>query len=164
MKKYFFMAAILALSTLFSAQAETGDVTIVPQVAFATKHAMVGLGAQAQFDVTDNIRVAPDFFYFIRNNNVSAYTCDINVNYLIPKGEKFTIYPLAGFAYTRYKVEVKDDEGDKYDEKHDRIGANIGIGAQYQINEPLQLFAEERFQLMKDFNQSVTVVGVRFTF
>ena len=163
MKKYILMT-LVALTALFNAKAETGDVTIVPQIAFATKHAMIGLGAQAQFDITDNIRIAPDVFYFIRNNDVSAYSCDINANYLIPKGDKLTIYPLAGFAYTRYKQEMVDENGDKYDDKHDRIGANIGIGSQYQIMEQMQFFAEERFQLMKDFNQSVTVVGLRFTF
>jgi opacity protein-like surface antigen len=164
MKKFIFMV-LVTLTTLFNVQAEeSGDVTFVPQIAYATKHSMIGIGAQAQFNVTSVLRIAPDFFYFIRNNNVTAYGADINVQYLIPRGTNFSIYPLAGFAYMRYKTEVKDADGDKYDEKHDRIGANFGVGAQYQIQEQLQFFTEERFQLLKDFNQSVTVLGVRFTF
>ncbi len=163
MKKYF-LTVIVALTTLLGAQAEPGDVTIVPQLSFATRHAMVGLGAQAQFDLTNEWRIAPDFFYYIRNNDVTAYGADVNVHYMIPRGEKFVIYPLAGLAYMRYKIQKVDDEGDKYDDKHDRIGANIGVGVQYQIKDEMQLFAEERFQLLKDFNQSVTVLGVRFTF
>ena len=39
-----------------------------------------------------------------------------------------------------------------------------GLGAQYQINERLYFFSEERFQIMKDFNQSVTVLGLKYRF
>ena len=39
-----------------------------------------------------------------------------------------------------------------------------GLGAQYRINERLHFFTEERFQIMKDFNQSVTALGLKYTF
>ena len=162
MKKYIIMA-IVALSAVFNAHAEAGDMSIAPQISFATKNSQLGVGAQVQFDIDDHFRLAPDFFFFIKNKGKTAYSADVNLHYLIPKGS-FAIYPLAGFAYHRYKFQKIDEEGEKYDEKHDRIGGNIGIGAQYEIDEMMQLFAEERFQLLKDVNQSVTVVGVRFVF
>lgn len=168
MKKFILMV-ILALTTLFNVQAdsnvrteESGDITVAPQFAYATKHSLAGLGLQAQFYATNNLRIAPEFIVFFRNNDMTAYNADLNVHYIIPKGN-FNIYPLAGFAYARYKYE-RSDATDKWDEKHDRIGANIGVGTEYPINDMLCFFAEERFQLMKDFNQSVTVLGVRFGF
>ena len=164
MKKYLFVA-IVAISTLLNAHAdESGDVTIAPQIAFATKHTTAGIGVQAQYYALDNLRVAPEFIFYFKNDNITAYNGNLNVHYLIPKGTALNIYPLAGFSYARYKINLIDDEGEKYDEKHDRIGLNIGAGAEYQIQEMLHLFAEERFQIMKDFNQSVTVVGVRLSF
>ena len=164
MKKYILMA-LLAFSTLFIAKAESGDMAIAPQLSFATKHSTVGIGAQVQIDINDHLRLAPYFFYYIKNKKSSAYGFDFNVHYLFPKeGSKFAYYPLAGFSYHRYKTEMIDEEGEKYDEKHDRIGANIGVGAQYQIGDMMHLFAEERFQLLKDYYQSVTVLGVRFIF
>ena len=162
MKKYIIMA-IVALATLFEAHAEPGDISIAPQLSFATKNSMVGLGAQVQFDMDEHFRLAPDFFFYIKNKGMTAYGADVNLHYLIPKGS-FAIYPLAGVCYHRYKVEMIDEEGEKYDEKHDRIGADIGIGTQYEIDEIIQVFAEERFQVMKDISQSVTVLGVRFLF
>lgn len=169
MRKYIFMA-LMALSTLFSVQAEelrgdgevSGDITIAPQFAYATKHSLAGLGIQAQFYALNNLRIAPEFIMYFKNNNMTAYNADLNVHYIIPKGT-INIYPLLGFAYNRYKIEYSDADG-KWDEKHDRIGANIGVGTEYPINEMLHFFAEERFQLMKDFNQSVTVLGVRIGF
>ena len=162
MKKYIIMA-IVALTAVLNAHAEAGDISIAPQISFATKSSLFGLGAQAQFDIDDHFRLAPDFFYFVKNKGKTAYSADVNLHYLIPKGA-FAFYPIAGVAYYRYKFEKIDDEGEKYDEKHDRIGGNIGVGAQYEIDEIVQLFAEERFQLLKDVNQSVTVLGVRFLF
>ena len=167
MKKYILMV-LVALSTLLSAQATddqaeaAGDITVAAQFAYATKHSMAGLGLQAQFYALDKLRIAPEFIVFFRNNNRTAYNADVNVHYIIPKGS-FNIYPLVGFAYNRYKIERSDADG-KWDEKHDRFGANIGVGTECPINEMLHFFAEERFQLMKDFNQSVTVLGVRIGF
>ena len=163
MKKYIFVA-ILALTSIFGARAESGDVALAPQFVFATKHAMAGLGLQAQFDVLDNVRVAPEFIFFFKKDNITAYNGNLNVHYLIPKSSTVTVYPLAGFSYTRFKVDFINDKGEADDERHDRIGLNIGAGALYKIQDQIQLFAEERFQLVKDFNQSVTALGVRFIF
>ena len=46
----------------------------------------------------------------------------------------------------------------------DRCGANVGLGAQYRIKEHLYFFTEERFQIMKNFNQSVTLLGMKYAF
>ncbi len=162
MKKFIIMA-VLALSAVFNAHAEAGDMSIAPQVSFATKNSLFGLGAQVQFDIDEHFRLSPDFFFFIKNKGKTAYSADVNLHYLIPKGA-FAFYPIAGIAYHRYKFAMVDEEGNKYDEKHDRIGGNIGVGAQYEIDELVQVFAEERCQLMKDVTQSVTVLGVRFVF
>lgn len=171
MKKYI-LTVLVTLATLFQVQAvepnvrneESGDITVAPQFVYATRHSLAGLGVQAQFYAMDNLRIAPEFIVFFRNNDMTAYNADLNVHYIIPKGN-VNIYPLAGFAYARYKYERTDaSDGSKWDEKHDRIGANIGVGTEYPINDMLCFFAEERFQLMKDFNQSVTVLGVRIGF
>ena len=163
MKKYI-LVTFISLCTLFGAHAEAGDIAVAPQFAFATKHATAGFGLQAQFDATDNVRVAPEFIFYFKSDNITSYNGNINVHYLIPKSEKVTFYPLAGLSYGRYKIEWKDENGEDEKELHDRLGANFGAGAVYKIQEQLDLFAEERFQLMKDFTQSVTVLGVRFTF
>ena len=162
MKKYIIMA-IVALSSLFSAYAESGDVTIAPQFAYATKHSMAGLGLQAQYYALDNLRIAPEFIFYFKTDNITAYNANLTAQYLIPKGN-FTIYPLAGFSYARVRTDLIDEEGEKYSEKFNRVGANIGVGTEYPINEMLYFFAEERFQVMKDFNQSVTILGVRLSF
>lgn len=158
MKKYIFMA-ILAVATVFGVHAESGDIAVGAQFAYASKHSMAGLGLQVQIEPITNWRFAPEFMYYFKNDNVSAINANINIHYVIPTSPTFAIYPLAGFSFASYKADGIID-----DETVNRCGANIGMGAQYQIKERLHFFTEERFQILKDFNQSVTCLGLKYTF
>lgn len=158
MKKYILLA-LVALATAFGASAEAGDVSVGGQFAYASKNSMAGLGAQVQYEPITNWRIAPEFIYYFENDNLSAFNVNVNIHYVIPTSATFAIYPLAGFTYANFRAEVmgvSDNEG--------RCGANIGMGAQYQIKEHLHFFTEERFQILKDWNQSVTCLGLKYTF
>ena len=158
MKKYIFMA-IVAIASIINAHAEQGDVSAAAQFVYASKHSMAGLGAQFQYEFATNWRVAPEFIYFFKDDGMSALNANLNVHYVIPTSTTFAVYPLVGFSYGHYTWDTL--VGDASD---DRCGANVGMGAQYQIKERLYFFSEERFQIMKDFNQSVTVLGLKYTF
>lgn len=158
MKKYL-LIAIVALATALGASAEAGDISVGGEFAYASKHSMAGLGLQVQIEPITNLRFAPEFMYYFKNDGMSAYNVNLNLHYVIPTSTTFAIYPLAGFSYANFKLDhmIGDDSVD-------RCGANIGMGAQYQIKERLHFFTEERFQIMKDWNQSVTVLGLKYTF
>ena len=156
MKKYIFIA-IMAIAATFNVHAEQGDVSAAAQFVYASKHSMAGLGAQVQIEPITNWRFAPEFIYFFKNDGLSALNVNMNVHYVIPTSSTFAIYPLVGFTYAQYMHEGPIDD-------INRCGANVGLGAQYCIKEKLHFFTEERFQIMKDFNQSVTVFGLKYTF
>lgn len=158
MKKYL-LIAIVALATALGASAESGDISVGGQFAYASKNSMAGLGLQVQIEPITNLRFAPEFIYYFKNDGMSAYNVNLNIHYVIPTSTTFAIYPLAGFTYANFKYD--NVLGDL---STDRCGANIGMGAQYQIKERLLFFTEERFQIMKDWNQSVTVMGLKYTF
>ena len=157
--KKFIILAILALASTINVHAEQGDVSAAAQFVYASKHSMAGLGAQLQYEPVTNWRIAPEFIYFFKNDGLSALNVNLNLHYIIPTSTTFAIYPLVGFSYGHYMADALG--GDITD---DRCGANVGLGAQYQIKERLYFFSEERFQIMKDFNQSVTVLGLKYTF
>ena len=156
MKKYIFLAIIAIASTL-NLHANQGDASAAAQFVYASKHSMAGLGAQFQYEFVQNFRVAPEFIYFFKDDGLSALNVNLNLHYIIPTSNSFSIYPLVGFSYGHYMA----DPGD-YSEDH--CGANVGMGAEYIINERIKFFSEERFQIMKDFNQSVTVMGLKYVF
>ena len=156
MKKYIFMA-IMAIAATINVHAEQGDISAGAQFVYASKHSMAGLGAQVQIEPITNWRIAPEFIYFFKNDGLSALNVNMNVHYVIPTSTTFAVYPLVGFSSARYMPDGLADDVD-------RCGANVGMGAQYQIKDRLYFFSEERFQIMKDFNQSVTVLGLKYTF
>ena len=158
MKKYL-LIAIVALATALGAYAEAGDIAVGGQFAYASKNSMAGLGLQVQIEPITNWRFAPEFIYYFKNDGLSAFNVNMNIHYVIPTSTTFAIYPMAGFTYAHYKNDILIG-----DNSFDRCGANIGLGAQYRIKERLHFFTEERFQIMKDWNQSVTVLGLKYTF
>lgn len=172
MKKYL-LIAIVALSTALSASAEKGDFSLGGQFVYASYNPMAGLGVQMQIEPITNWRIAPEFTYYLKIDDWSGLNANVNIHYVIPTSTSFAIYPLAGFSFGHFKYEEKgekhffDHDGPLYgaeSQSYDRCGANVGMGAEYMLNEKLTFFSEERFQIMKDWNQSVTVLGLKYTF
>ena len=155
MKKILLIAA-MALTMALGARAEAKDFSVGAQFSWATKHSLAGLGAQVQYEPVRNFRLAPEFNYYFKNDGLSASNFNFNLQYVIPTSTTFAIYPLAGFAYSHFKFDggISDD----------RCGANVGIGSEYRIKDNLHFYIEERFQIIEDFNQSVTQFGLKYTF
>ena len=156
MKKILFIA-VMALTFVTGARAEANDFSIGAQFSWASKHSLAGLGAQLQYEVVNHLRLAPEFNYYFKNDGISACNANVNLQYVIPTSTSFAIYPLAGFAYSHYEVEGPADGVD-------RCGANVGLGSEYRIKDNLHFYVEERFQIIEDFNQSVTFFGLKYTF
>ena len=159
MKKFIFLA-VLAIATALGASAEKGNISLGAQFAYASKNSMAGLGLQLQVEPVNRLRIAPEFMYYFKNDGVSAINANVNLHYVIPTSSSFAIYPLLGFTYANYKY----DAGIFGDGNVSRCGANVGVGAEYRIQDRLYFFSEERFQIIEDFNQSVTVLGLKYTF
>ena len=159
MKKFIFLA-VLAIATALGASAEKGNISLGAQFAYASKNSMAGLGLQLQVEPVNRFRIAPEFMYYFKNDGVSAINANVNLHYVIPTSSSFAIYPLLGFTYANYKY----DAGIFGDGNVSRCGANVGAGAEYRIQDRLYFYSEERFQIIEDFNQSVTVLGLKYTF
>ena len=154
--KKLILLTLVAIFAVMGARAEQGNVSVGAQFAYASKNSMAGLGIQVQVEPINRFRIAPEFMYYFKNNHVSAINANVNLHYVIPTSTTFSIYPLVGFSYANYNYEFGDNLG--------RCGANVGMGAEYQIQDRLFFFSEERFQIIEDFNQSVTVLGLKYTF
>ncbi len=158
MKKIIILA-LLTVMTVMGAQAEAGRFSVGGQFSYASKRSMAGLGVQLQYEPVTNLRVAPEFIYYFENDGLSASNVNVNLHYVIPTSASFALYPLAGFSYAHFNADTWLVGGSV-----NRCGANIGLGAQYLIKEHITFFTEQRFQIIKDFNQSVTLLGLKYTF
>ena len=150
------LVSIVALLGIFTVNAAQGEKAFGAQFNYASKHSMVGLGLNFNYEFINNVRVEPEFIYYFKNEGLNAFNVNLNFNYLIRTSSRFAIYPLAGFSYARITPEIGDGVN--------RFGANVGVGVEYSINNRFAFYIEERFQILKDMNQSVTGLGVKYKF
>ena len=149
---------LLAFAATMSMSAQKGDFSIGGQFNYASKNSMVGLGVNLEYEFIDNFRIEPEFIYYFENDHLSAFNANLNLHYLIKTGSNFVLYPMAGFSFAHF-----DEKGVLADD-FDRFGANIGFGAEYRLTNNFRFYSEERIQVLKDWNQSVTSLGVRYKF
>lgn len=154
--KKIILVSIIAMLGIFTMNAAQGEKAFGAQFNYASKHSMVGLGLNFHYEFINNVRVEPEFIYYFKSDGIDAYNLNLNFNYLIRTSRSFAIYPLAGFSYARISPEIGDGVN--------RFGANVGLGANYTINNHFAFYVEQRFQILKDMNQSVTGLGVKYSF
>lgn len=154
--KKIILVSIIAMLGILTMNAAQGEKAFGAQFNYASKHSMVGLGLNFHYEFINNVRVEPEFIYYFKSDGIDAYNLNLNFNYLIRTSRSFAIYPLAGFSYARISPEIGDGVN--------RFGANVGLGANYTINNHFAFYVEQRFQILKDMNQSVTGLGVKYSF
>lgn len=157
--KKLIIVAIVAITSVMGLRAAEGDMALGLQFNYASKNSMIGLGVVYQVEPVRNFRIAPEFIYYFENNNLSDYNVNINFHYLIPTSSNVNIYPLAGFSYVNFK-----DSYGGVSTHTNRYGANVGIGFEYMINNKFKFYTEERFHIIKHWNESVTSLGLKYFF
>ena len=155
------LSALLAVVVTLALHAEKGEFSPGIQFSYASKNTMIGLGFNLQAELIRNFRVQPEFIYYFENKGLSNYNANFNFHYLITSPSGFTIYPLAGFSFVNFKD--KDNDTNTYTNTK-RYGANVGLGAEYKINNQFRFYTEERFHIIKDWYESVTCMGLRYVF
>ena len=149
------LTLVVALVAAFSANAfDMGKMSIGAEYNYASKGGLSGFGVQMQYQLPiAHLRVAPEFNYFFgKKEHADRFNVNVNLHYMINSGSGFDLYPLAGISYANLGKDVN------------RLGANVGCGAEYNITGQIGIFCEERLQLMKDCTQFVTAIGVKYSF
>ena len=145
---------IASMTTTFAQKA--GDKSLGFNLNYASETSF-GIGTRFQYNVTDQIRVEPEFNYYFRNDHVSFWDMGVNAAYLFPIASDVTLYPLAGIGYTHVRLHCPNaDDG--------RFQAKFGAGAEFQLVPNVKVMIEPKFQLIDDFNQFVLTAGVSYCF
>lgn len=147
-------------------------------------HKSFKVGAEFQYNLTDAIRLAPGFDYFLKSDGLGLWSASVNGNYLfnIKSVEGLKVYPLVGL--TVLGTTGAGDEGDMGDELNDyypdydedleniggnsgnvtKFGANLGAGIQYPVLSNLDLGFEIKYQFVKDYDQVVFGINASYKF
>lgn len=139
------MKRLIGLSVLLSA--------LFPSKSFAQYEGTVGLGI--------HVRFAPSFTCYIPSKGNSMWEADADAHYIVPLSWLFSFYPVAGLNYSNRKFDASkaSDTGLQDWTKH-RIGANPGLGLQYDFGYKKRVSIEYKYWFIKDFSQSFFTAGI----
>jgi len=161
--------AVLAMSVSTAAQ-KKGDMDAGANLLFGTTsgYSNVGLGAKFRYNVTNPIRLAGEFDYFLKKNYINFWDFSVYGNYLFPVAPKFVVYPSVGLGVVGSTVHVPDI--DLFGEKvgggsvsGSDFAISLGGGADYELSPNLTLNGELRYKTLSGgwFN---ILVGVAYRF
>lgn len=146
-------------------------------------HKSFKVGAEFKYNITDAIRIAPGFDYFLKSDGIGLWSANVNGHYLfnIKSVEGLKVYPLFGFTLLgsigdgvvdMSDIDYSDLPG--YDEYIDeevngggnatKFGCNLGAGIQYSILDNIDLGFELKYQFVKDFDQFVLGINAAYKF
>ena len=103
-----------------------------------------GIGAQAGYEIIDNLRGVAEFNYYLKKDNISWWNVEVNAEYLFKFGA-LTVYPLAGIDLTGWSADY--GFGSTSDSK---LGLNLGAGLEYWLSPSLALKAEFNYKTQYD--------------
>ena len=137
-----------------SAFAQKGIQAFGVNLGYGSEIESASIGVKYQYNITNNIRLEPSANYFFEKRGVDMFDFNANAHYLIPTENNIRLYPLAGLTFTRWD----------FGKVANRLGLNIGGGAEYDVSDNLFVNFELKYQIIKDLDQAVFNVGLTYIF
>ena len=188
--KKLFMIAVILMAGVSAAMAQKDVKSVGLNLNYGSKIKNLGIGAKFQYGITDAVRGEASFNYFLEKDGMGLWDVNANIHYLFDVAEKIKVYPLAGIGYANVKsgwgFEYDEDYSNEYyslksrnswedysDNEEDTEGGsatsgeivvNLGVGAEYQLNEKWSVGAELKYQVISNFNQLAIGVGLTYKF
>lgn len=166
MKKVTLLFVVL-FAVVFGISAQKGEKSIGLNLNYGTEIESVGLGARFQYNLTDQLRLAPEFTYFFEKDYLSEWDINLNAHYLFPMQDNLKLYPLAGLLITHWSADFDFNFGwasGSFSGSETKVGVNLGGGIQYDINPVLMVNGEIKYCIVSDFDQAVISAGIAYKF
>lgn len=159
MKKLFVLFSMMFF-VMSSAFAQKGIQATGIQLNYGTEISSIGIGLKYQYNITNEIRLEPSVNYYFENDGLDMFDINANVHYLLPMSSNVRVYPLAGLSYSKWSA----DAGNGWEVSTNKLGLNLGGGAEFDINKDLMMNFEVKYQLINDFDQAVISMGIAYMF
>ena len=153
MKKLMILISMMFF-IMSSASAQKGIQAFGVNLGYGSEIESASIGVKYQYNITNNIRLEPSANYFFEKRGIDMFDFNANAHYLIPTENNIRLYPLAGLTFTRWDL----------GKVANRLGLNIGGGAEFDVSDNLFVNMELKYQIVKDFDQAVFNVGLTYMF
>ena len=153
MKKLMILISMMFF-IMSSASAQRGIQSFGVNLGYGSEIESASIGVKYQYNITNNIRLEPSANYFFEKRGVDMFDFNANAHYLIPTENNIRLYPLAGLTFTRWDL----------GKVANRLGLNIGGGAEFDVSDNLFVNMELKYQIVKDLDQPVFSLGIAYMF
>ena len=156
MKKLTLLIVCLIAGMATAAAQSQGDKALGLNLNYASETSF-GLGGKFQYNLTNHVRIEPEFNYYFKHDHVSFWDLGVNFHYLFPVAADVAIYPAVGLGYANAKVHF-----DEYSASDGKFQAKFGVGADFKLGSAWKLNIEPKYQLVDGFDQFIINVGLAF--
>jgi outer membrane protein X len=163
MKRLLLFIALIAI--FMGAQAQTGSKSLMFKAGYQTDYKRFGIGLEGRYNITRNIRLAPDVTFFFPKDHTTGLDINVNAHYVFNIQNGLSAYPLAGIGIINNRVSSVDlGEGLKTKAYGSTdFGFNLGAGVSYNLSSKNYANFEFKYTF-QDVNCASIMVGygVRF--
>lgn len=164
LKSTFFGILLVSLAFVFSAQAQE-NTRIGAMLAYGTEIESIGIGANAEFPIIENMTISPSFIYYFPKEEFGVkmnwFEVNANANYYFVNQDNLGVYALGGLNYSSIKVSFDDSWLGSFSVSEGRFGLNLGAGINFPLGGSIVPFAEVKYVII-DGGQLVAGAGVKF--
>lgn len=158
------MLSIALLSV--SAFAQTGSSHVGGKLSLATKTEGAGLGIVGWHYFDRKWRGEANVNHFFGGDGGNMWDVNVNAHYVAPVAHRLSVYPIMGLSFTSWSVErivgiPASSSSVAFDTtRENRLGLNLGIGGEYQLDKIWTATGELKLQTAGGFTQGVLAFGI----
>ncbi|MCC8035058.1 MAG: porin family protein [Rikenellaceae bacterium] len=148
-------------TTAYSPNSLKGGMALGASINYGTEIESVGIGIRYDYMLSNSFRLTPNATFWFKNDHLSSWDINVDVQYLIRLIERLKVYPLAGFTVSHWKRDSHDNI-DKWNKTY--FGANLGAGIEYDIAPNWLINFDLKYRIIKDYDQLVLGLGFAYRF
>lgn len=138
------LKVVLVIVVMFSFSQAKAQISAGAGVVYGTEINNIGISVHGKYQFTDEWSAAPSFTYFLKKDNLSWSSLDLDANYLLSDAG---FYAIAGLNMTFFSIDTDDTILGGFDLSGTDTGFNIGAGMNFEIADGMTFAPEARYTL-----------------